>query len=87
MLLNSRVLFCEKRLNAKDIYKEMFPGYGVTWFTTGTRNYLKDIRKSQMMSDQVRFDALVKRWNKCIIVGLGYVEKYMFFSGFEYHLY
>jgi hypothetical protein len=25
------------------------------------------------------FDALVKRWDKCINVGGGYVEKYMFF--------
>jgi hypothetical protein len=27
------------------------------------------------------FDALVKRWDKCISVGGGYVEKYMFFLG------
>jgi hypothetical protein len=33
------------------------------------------------------FDALVKRWNKCINVGGGYVEKYMFFSRFEYHMF
>jgi hypothetical protein len=53
------------------------------------RNSLKDVRKSQMMPDQVRkwlrqqlkdffaagFDALVKRWDKCISVGGGYVEK------------
>jgi hypothetical protein len=58
-------------------------------FTTGSRNYLKDVRKSQMMPDQVRkwlrqqvkesyaagFDALVKRWGKFISVGGGYVEK------------
>jgi hypothetical protein len=25
------------------------------------------------------FDVLVKRWDKCISVGGGYVEKYMFF--------
>jgi hypothetical protein len=29
------------------------------------------------------FDALVKRWDRCINVGGGYVEKYFFFS-FEY---
>jgi cation transport regulator ChaB len=48
-----------------------------------------DVRKSQMMPDQVRkwlrqqpkdfyaagFDALVERWDKCINVGGGYVEK------------
>jgi hypothetical protein len=70
-------------------------------FTTGSRNSLKDIRKSQMMPDQVRkcleqqpkdfyaagFDALVKRWDKCISVGGGYVERKMFFcSSFEYHV-
>jgi hypothetical protein len=27
------------------------------------------------------FDALVKRWDKCINVGGGYAEKYMFFPG------
>jgi hypothetical protein len=27
------------------------------------------------------FDALVKRWDECINVGGGYVEKYMFFPG------
>jgi hypothetical protein len=51
-------------------------------FTTGSRNSLKDFRKSQMMPDQMRkwlrqqskdfystgFDALVKRWEKCINV-------------------
>jgi hypothetical protein len=57
--------------------------------TTGFRNSLKDVRKSQMMPDRLRkwlrqqskdfrsegFDALVKRWDKCIGVGGGYVEK------------
>jgi hypothetical protein len=56
---------------------------------TGSRNSLKVFRKSQMMADQVQkllrrqpkdfyatsFDALVKRWDKCISVGRGYVEK------------
>jgi hypothetical protein len=58
-------------------------------FTTGSRNSLKDVRKSQMMPEQVRkwlreqskdlyaagLDALVKRWDKCNNVGGGYVEK------------
>jgi hypothetical protein len=61
----------------------------VKQFTTGSRIPLKDVRKSQMMADQVRkwlrqqakhfyaagFDVLTKRWNKCINVGGGYVEK------------
>jgi hypothetical protein len=33
------------------------------------------------------FDALVKRWDKRINVGGGYVEKQMFFSMFEYHMF
>jgi hypothetical protein len=58
-------------------------------FLTASRNFLKDVRKSQMMHDQVRkwlrqrskdfcaggFDALVKRWDKCNNVSGGYVEK------------
>jgi hypothetical protein len=65
----------------------------VELFTTGSINSLKDVRKSQMMPDQVEtevrkwlrqqskdfyavgFDALVKRWDKCINVGGGYAEK------------
>jgi hypothetical protein len=51
--------------------------------TAGSRNSLKEVQKSQMMLDQVRkwlrqqskdfcaadFDALVKRWDKCVNVG------------------
>jgi hypothetical protein len=91
---HSVVRFCgQKGLNAKDIYKEMFPVYSgvcrIKRFTTGSKNSLKDVRKSQMMPDQVRkwlrqqskdfyaasSDALIKRWDKCIIVGGGYVDK------------
>jgi hypothetical protein len=62
--------------------------FHVKRFTTGSRNCLKDVRKSQMMPDQVRkwlrqqsedlcavgFDALVKRGTG-VSVGGGYVEK------------
>jgi hypothetical protein len=58
-------------------------------FTTGSRNSVKEVRKSQMMPYQVRkwlrqkskgfhaagFDALVMRWDKCMNVGARYVEK------------
>jgi hypothetical protein len=58
-------------------------------FTTGSRNSLEDVRKSQMMPDQVwkwlrqelkdlyavGFDTVVKRWDKCSNVHGGYVEK------------
>jgi hypothetical protein len=33
------------------------------------------------------FDVLLKRWDKCINFGGGYVEKYMFVSRFEYHMF
>jgi hypothetical protein len=33
------------------------------------------------------FDALVKRRDKCINVCGGYVEKYMFLIGLEYHMF
>jgi hypothetical protein len=71
-------------------------------FTTGSRNSLKNVRKLQMMPDQVRkwlrqqskdfyaagFDALVKRWE-------GQVYQYWWricreinvFSRFEYHMF
>jgi hypothetical protein len=32
-------------------------------------------------------DALVKRWDKCISVGGGYVEKCFFFARIEYHMF
>jgi hypothetical protein len=82
-----------KGLNAKDIFKEIFFVYGgqrrVERSTSGSRNSLKEVRKSQMMPDQVLkwlrqqskdfyaagFDSLVKRWGKCINVGGGYVKK------------
>jgi hypothetical protein len=85
-------------LNAKYIHKEIFPIYGgvcrVRRFTSASRNSLKDVLKSQMMPDRVKwlrqqskyfcaagFDSLVKRWDKCINVGGGYVEKFILFPG------
>jgi hypothetical protein len=89
----------------KDTNKEMLLVYGgsvcrVKWFTAWWRNSLMDVRKSQMMPDQVGkwlrqqtkdfyaagFDALVKRWDKCINVGVRYAEKF-FFTNFEYHMF
>jgi hypothetical protein len=65
---------------------------------TVSRNSLKDFRRLQLMPDRVfkwlrqqsndfyaaGFDALVKRWDKCINPDGGYVEKQSFlFSNFE----
>jgi hypothetical protein len=63
ILPKSNVLLCvlllAKGLNAKDIYKEIFlftvgGVCRVERFTTGSRNVLKDVRKSQMMPDQAQ---------------------------------
>jgi hypothetical protein len=81
-------------LNGKDTHKEIFPFFGrkcfsSKQFTTGMGNPLNDVRKSQIMPDQVRkwlrqqselfyaagFAALVKRRDKCINIGGGFAEK------------
>jgi hypothetical protein len=84
--------FLDKRLNAKDINKEMFPVYGGkclslrrvdTWVEkhgkyfaddeeveTEVRNWLRQQSKDFYTAG---LDALVKRWDKCINVGGGYV--------------
>jgi hypothetical protein len=77
-----------KGLNEKDIHKEMFPVHGGKCLSRKvvhnlSRSSLKDVRKSQMVRDQVRkwlrqqskdfyavgFEAHAKRWDKCIDVG------------------
>jgi hypothetical protein len=50
--------FVSKKLNAKDIHKERFLFMlenvcHVKQFTTGSKNSLKDVQKSQMMADEV----------------------------------
>jgi hypothetical protein len=57
---------------------------GVKRFTTGSRNSLKDKEVETEMRKWLRqqskdfyaagFDALVKRWDKCIIVRGGHIE-------------
>jgi hypothetical protein len=81
-----------KGFNARANHKEMFPVCGgvshVKRFTVGSKNSIKDVRKSQMMPNQVPkwlkqqskdfyaegFNALVKRRENCINVGGRYVE-------------
>jgi hypothetical protein len=84
----------EEGLDAKIFIKKCFPFIvgsvcHIKRFTTGSRNSLEGVQKSQMMPDQVQkwlsqqskyfyaadSDALVKQWDKCINVGGGYVEK------------
>jgi hypothetical protein len=94
VLPKSNVLLWAKGLDGKDIHKNSFLFTAgsvcrVKRSTTGSRNSLKDVGKSQMMPGHLRkglrqqskdfytagFDALVKRWDKCINVGEGYVQK------------
>jgi hypothetical protein len=55
-----RFFFCVKKDSMQRIFiKKNFlfavgSVYCGKWFTTGSRNSLKDVRKSQMMPDQVR---------------------------------
>jgi hypothetical protein len=61
-----------KGLNAKNIHKDVLPVYDrsvcrVKRFTTGLRNSLKDVRKSQMMPNHVALlgvqqKQLCRRW-------------------------
>jgi hypothetical protein len=52
-------------------------------FETDVRKWLRQQSKDFYAAG---FDALVKRWDKCISVAGGYVEKY-FFSIFEYYMF
>jgi hypothetical protein len=78
----SVVRFCVgKRLNTKDIYKEMFPVYGGKCLSRKAiqPSWQTEVRKwlRQQSNDvyAAGFDALVKRWDTFIGVGGGYVEK------------
>jgi hypothetical protein len=89
-----------KGLNAKDIHKEMFlftvgSICRVKRSQLGGKYFADDeevetevwgwLRQQSKDLCAVGFDALVKRWDKCINVGGGYVEKYMF--QFGYHMF
>jgi hypothetical protein len=91
----SVVRFCGQKDSMQNIFiKKCFLFIAISVchvkrFITGSRNSLKDFRKSQMIPDQVRkwlrqqskefyaagFEALVKRCDKYINVGEGYFEK------------
>jgi hypothetical protein len=93
----------QKGLNAKDIHETMFLLFRmgsvcrVERFTAGGKRFADDeeaetgerkwLRRQSKHFYAVGFDALVKRWDKCTNVGGGYVEKCVFFSGFEYHMF
>jgi hypothetical protein len=86
-----------KGLSSKDIHKEMFPVYAgcvcrVKRFRLAGKRFADaeevetDVRK-RLRQQPKDFGALVKRWDGCIDVGGGYVEKYKCFSRFEYHMF
>jgi hypothetical protein len=80
-----------KGLNVKDIHKEMFPVYFGKCLSRkavlqlGGKSFddveevEKDVRKWLRLQSKdfyaAGFDALVKRWDKCISVGGGQIEK------------
>jgi hypothetical protein len=83
-----------KRLNAKNIHKEIIPVYGCkclphkavhNWVERRGRGFADDeeveteVRKWLRQRSKYFYttgsDALIKRWDKCINVGGGYVEK------------
>jgi hypothetical protein len=83
------VLFCVKGLSAKAIHKKDFIFIvgnvcRVKQFSLGGKHFVDDeeieteVRKwlKQQLKDvhAAGFDAPVKRWDKCIIVGGGFVE-------------
>jgi hypothetical protein len=81
--------FVGKRLNAKDIHKEIFPVYGgsvcsIKRFNIGGKYFTDEevetetrkwLRQQSKYFYAAGFDLLVKQWDKCISVGGGYVEK------------
>jgi hypothetical protein len=82
--------------------KKMFPVYGGNCLSSkAVHNWvLQRFADDEEVETEVRkwrrqqskdfctadFDALVKRWDKCISVGGGYVEKYMFFQVRKSHV-
>jgi hypothetical protein len=82
----------QKWLNANDMHKEMFPVYGGkclsrkavhSWVTNSSLMTKRLKRRGGSGWDNAQkdfyaagFDALVKRWDKCINIGGGYVKKY-----------
>jgi hypothetical protein len=78
-----------EEFNAKDNHKEICPVCGGTYllrkavqswvekFFEGTSKVANDTRLRQQSEDfyAAGFDALGKRWDKCMRVGGGYIEK------------
>jgi hypothetical protein len=83
--------FCwAEELSTKDINKEIFPVYGGKCLSRKAIHiWIEKFSQEQEVGTEVRkwlrqqsndfyaavFDALVKRWDNCINVGGGYIEK------------
>jgi hypothetical protein len=82
-----------KGLNAEDIHKENVPVYSgvcrVNRIPLGGKRSAddEDVETEVRLGQQSKyfyvtgFNALVKRWDRCINLGGGYVDKYIFFPG------
>jgi hypothetical protein len=93
----------KKKLNAKNIYREMFPVYGgkclslkavdnqLANISLVTKKLKRKCRKwlRQQPEDfhAAGFDALVKRWDMCIDVGGGDMSRNKYFLRFKYHIF
>jgi hypothetical protein len=90
------MLFVGKRTQSKDIHKEIFPAYVGKCLSHKAVPFWWDIfADDEEVETEVRkwlrqqpedfcaagFGALVKRVDKCISVGEGYVNKYIFSRG------
>jgi hypothetical protein len=72
-----------KGLSAKDIHNEMLPAYGGKCLSRKAIRKWVEKRGKRFADDEevvkdlsaAGFDALAKRWDKCVNVGGGYVEK------------
>jgi hypothetical protein len=87
-----------KGLNAKGNYKEMFPVCGGKCMSRKAVHncVVKRFADDEEVETEVRkwlrrqttgFDALVKRWYKCINIDGGFVEKYMFYVSYPFDTY
>jgi hypothetical protein len=61
---------------AKDIHKELFPVYGGKCLSReAVHNWADKFTQGRSKVAGAGFDARVRRWDECMNVGGGYVEK------------
>jgi hypothetical protein len=76
-------VFCGKCLSRKEVHNRGCKPFVDEEVESEARKWL---RQQSNKFYAVGFDALVKRWEMCINVGGGHVEKYIFFT-FKYRMF